>query len=34
MEIRVSRVGEHISLGICAFQVDKVLHKKQQLDHD
>ena len=31
MEIRVSRVGVYISLGICVSQVDKVLHKKQHI---
>ena len=25
---------EHISLGICVSQVDKVLHKKEHVDHD
>ena len=25
---------EHISLGICASQVDKVLYKKGDIDHD
>ena len=32
--ICVSWAGEHISQGICVPQVDKVLYKKEHIDHD